>query len=210
MASVAIATVETVAIRTPAMISGTASGISTLQRSCRSVIPIPRPASLAELGHVAEPDDDVAIDDLEVVERQPDHRRRRAAPGDRQEQQEERDARDRVEDPGAADEDGDEPAAAVGDDREEQGEHEPGDDGDADEEDVLERRRDVVVDVVDDVVRAEALVLADARRRPLARLADVDLGERQRARRAWRSGQWPLGGRVLLDLRLGGGEELAG
>ena len=55
IASVAIATVETVAIRMPAMISGTASGISTCQSSCRSVIPIPRPASFAASGTLARP-----------------------------------------------------------------------------------------------------------------------------------------------------------
>ena len=54
-ASVAIATVLTVAIRSPAMISGVARGISTRQRICRSVWPIPRAASLTELGTLERP-----------------------------------------------------------------------------------------------------------------------------------------------------------
>ena len=49
------------------MISGSASGSSTRQSSWRSVIPIPRPASWTAAGHVGEPDDDVAVDDLQVV-----------------------------------------------------------------------------------------------------------------------------------------------
>jgi len=44
-ASVAIATVLTVAMRSPAMISGSASGSSTRQSNWRCVRPIPRPAS---------------------------------------------------------------------------------------------------------------------------------------------------------------------
>ena len=55
IARLAIATVETVAIRTPAMISGTASGSSTRRKSCWSVIPIPRPASLVDAGTLASP-----------------------------------------------------------------------------------------------------------------------------------------------------------
>ena len=54
-ASVAIATVETVAIRRPATISGTDSGSSTRQSSCRSVMPMPLPASFASGGTFASP-----------------------------------------------------------------------------------------------------------------------------------------------------------
>ena len=54
-ARVAIATVETVAIRSPAMISGTASGSSTRRKSWLSVMPMPRPASLAPSGTLASP-----------------------------------------------------------------------------------------------------------------------------------------------------------
>ena len=54
-ARVAIATVLTVATRSPAMISGIASGSSTRQRICRSVRPIPRPASLTESGTLSRP-----------------------------------------------------------------------------------------------------------------------------------------------------------
>ena len=54
-ASVAIATVDTVAMRSPAMISGTESGSSTFQKSWFGVIPIPRPASLAPSGTLLRP-----------------------------------------------------------------------------------------------------------------------------------------------------------
>ena len=54
-ASVAIATVDTVAIRSPAMISGTDSGNSTRRKSWFAVIPMPRPASLASSGTFASP-----------------------------------------------------------------------------------------------------------------------------------------------------------
>ena len=37
------------------MISGTASGTSTRRKSCWSVIPMPRPASLLEVGTLASP-----------------------------------------------------------------------------------------------------------------------------------------------------------
>ena len=53
--SVEIATVETVAMRSPAMISGRARGSSTRQSSWRSVIPMPRPASLLSTGTFASP-----------------------------------------------------------------------------------------------------------------------------------------------------------
>ena len=92
------------------MISGIASGSSIRQNSWRLVIPIPRPASRTEAGHVGEPDDHVAVDDLQRVERQRDDRRDRAATGDRQQQREQGDARQRVEDPGGAGERRDQPA----------------------------------------------------------------------------------------------------
>jgi hypothetical protein len=47
--------VLTVAIRSPAMISGSASGISTFQRTWRSVWPMPRAASVTDLGTLASP-----------------------------------------------------------------------------------------------------------------------------------------------------------
>ena len=52
----AIATVETVAMRTPAMISGSASGSSTFHNNCRFVIPIPVPESRADPGTFANPE----------------------------------------------------------------------------------------------------------------------------------------------------------
>ena len=54
-ASEASPTVVVAAIRSPAMISGRASGISTRHRSCRGVSPIPRPASRASAGTLSRP-----------------------------------------------------------------------------------------------------------------------------------------------------------
>ena len=54
-ARVASATVLTVAIRRPPMISGTASGISTFQSTWRSVRPMPRAASFADSGTFFSP-----------------------------------------------------------------------------------------------------------------------------------------------------------
>ena len=47
--------VVTVAMRTPAMITGIASGTSTRHRSCRRVYPIPRAASFASSGTPSRP-----------------------------------------------------------------------------------------------------------------------------------------------------------
>ena len=84
------------------MISGRASGSSTFQRIWRSVMPMPRAASLTELGTLARPTHRVAVDDLQRVGAEGDDRRVAAAAGERQQQEEEGDAGDRVEDPGAA------------------------------------------------------------------------------------------------------------
>ena len=140
-ASVARATVETVAMRRPAMISGSASGSSTRHSSWRSDMPMPRPGVLGVGRHVGEPGDDVAVEDLERVGRERDDRRDVAAAGDRQQQEEEGDAGDRVEDPrgrrSAA-------ASASGGRCESSarrhGDREPRDDRDRHEDDVLERR----------------------------------------------------------------------
>ena len=98
----------------PATISGIASGSSTRQRIWRSVMPMPRAASLTDVGHVGEADHRVAVDDLQRVGAEGDDRGVAAAPGDRQQQEEEGDAGDRVEDAGAGEQRRPQPAAAVG------------------------------------------------------------------------------------------------
>ena len=74
-ASAARPTVVVVAIRSPAMISGSASGSSTRHSSWRSVRPMPRPASRVLGGHVVEAGDHVAEDDQQRVGDQRDQRR---------------------------------------------------------------------------------------------------------------------------------------
>jgi hypothetical protein len=54
-ASAASPTVVVTAIRRPAMISGRASGISTLHNSWRGVSPMPRPASRVSAGTLSSP-----------------------------------------------------------------------------------------------------------------------------------------------------------
>jgi hypothetical protein len=54
-ASVARPTVVVTAMRSPAMISGSASGTSTRQSSCLSVRPMPRPASFVSSGTLSSP-----------------------------------------------------------------------------------------------------------------------------------------------------------
>ena len=77
---------------------------------------------------------------------------------DRQQQEEQRDARQRVEDAGDLRDRADEPAAPVGDQREDERDREADADRHDDQEHVLQERRRVAVDVVDDPVRAEAVV----------------------------------------------------
>ena len=54
-ATVAIDTVETVAMRRPAMIAGSASGSSTRRNVCTRVRPVPRAASSASGGTARRP-----------------------------------------------------------------------------------------------------------------------------------------------------------
>jgi hypothetical protein len=54
-ARVANPTVVVAAIRTPATISGSASGSSTCHSSCESVRPMPRPESFASSGTLSSP-----------------------------------------------------------------------------------------------------------------------------------------------------------
>ena len=54
-ATVASAIVETVAIRIPAMIAGSASGSSTRRRICPLLMPIPRAASSTSAGTARNP-----------------------------------------------------------------------------------------------------------------------------------------------------------
>ena len=77
-------------------------------------------------------------------------------PGDREQQEEERDARNRVEHAGSTNEDGNQPAAGMGEDGEADRDGEPGEDRHGDEEDVLERRRHVVAEMIEGVAEAEA------------------------------------------------------
>ena len=132
-ASAASPTVVVAAIRSPAMISGSASGSSTRQSSWRSVSPMPAAGVARLLGHVVEPVDDVAEEDQQRVGGQRDDRRRVAAPGDRQQQEEEREARDRVEDPRDLGDRRDEPAPAVGEQRERERDREADADRDDDQ-----------------------------------------------------------------------------
>ena len=81
-------TVVVTAIRSPAMISGSASGSSTRHSSWRGVRPMPRPASRASARHALEAGDHVAEDDQQRVGDERDHRRRLAAAGERQQQEE--------------------------------------------------------------------------------------------------------------------------
>ena len=158
------------------------------------------PGVLARGRDVGEPGDDVAVDDLQRVEDEGDDRGDVAASGDRQQEQEQGDARDRVDHPGDAGEGRDQPAAAVRDQRQAERDHEPDRDRGEDEHQVLERRGDVVADVVDDVAEADGVVLADAAGRPLPGLADeaaVALGERHddREQRRHQSGSVVTSGR---------------
>ncbi len=174
-ASVAIATVETVAIRRPATISGTASGKLDLPQHLAAGHAHPPPRVLGPDRHVVEARDDVAVDDLDVVGGERDQRGVDSAPRDRQEQEEEGDARDRVEDPREADERRHEPAPPVGEDGHAHREHEAQDHREAHEVEVLERRRDVAVgEVLGDPVEAERPVVLDAL---VARVAGELVGE---------------------------------
>ena len=99
-ASAARPTVVVTAIRSPAMISGSASGSSTRHSSWRSR-QAHAAAGVARLGgHAVQAGDHVAEDDQQRVGDERDQRGRLAAAGERQQQEEDRDARDRVEDAG--------------------------------------------------------------------------------------------------------------
>ena len=69
---------------------------------------------LGRLGHVREPGDRVAVDDLQGVGAERDDRGVDPAPGERQQQEEEGDAGDRVEDPGRRQQRRLQPVAAMG------------------------------------------------------------------------------------------------
>ena len=151
-------TVVVTAIRSPAMISGRASGTSTRQRSCLSVRPMPRPASLVSSGTLSSPVRTLRKMISSDVGDERDQRRVVAAPGDRQQQEEGRDARDGVEDARDLRDRVDQPAAPVGDQREREGDREADRHGEHGQVDVLEEGVDVAVEVVGDPVRAEAVV----------------------------------------------------
>ena len=156
-ASVARPTVVVVAIRRPAMMSGTASGSSTRHSSCRSVSPMPRPASRRVRRDVVEARDDVAEDDLERVGGERDQRRGRAAAGDRQQQEEHGQARQRVEDSRDPDDRADQPPPPARQQRQREGDREAASRPRSTVRyDVLGERVRVAVEVVDDPARAEA------------------------------------------------------
>ena len=147
-------------MRSPAMISGRARGSSTRQRSWRSVIPIPRPASLLSDRDVGEARDDVPVDDLQRVDGEDDDRRLPAEPGDRQEQEDEGERGDRVEDArGAGEASG--PASAGGerDRASAKAIAKPMRHGDQDEQELVEQRGRVAVEVVGRPAEAEDLAL---------------------------------------------------
>ena len=156
-------TVVVTAIRSPAMISGSASGSSTRHSSWRARQPHAA-AGVARLGRDAvEARDHVAEDDQQRVGDERDHRRQLAAPGERQQQEEDRDARQRVEDAGDLRDRRDQPAPAVREQRERERDREADRDRDQRQLDVLDERLLVAVEVVGDPARAEAVAL-DARR----------------------------------------------
>ena len=99
-ATVASPIVVTLASRTPAMISGTASGSSTRQSRSRRRVAHPLGRLEDVGGHGVEAGDDVADEDEQRVRRQRDDRGQQRQPEDRAEDRERGEARDRVEDAG--------------------------------------------------------------------------------------------------------------
>ena len=108
----------TVAIRSPAMIAGSASGSSTRHRICTSGEAHPRRASRTSVGHPPQARQHVAKQDQQRVGDERDLDRRHAEPGERDEQLEERERGDRVEGAGDDQDRRLDPVGAVGDERE--------------------------------------------------------------------------------------------
>ena len=178
-ASVASPTVVVVAIRRPAMMSG--SGERQLHPPQQLAIGEPHPApGVPRVGRdVVEAGDDVAEDDLQRVGGERDQRGGRAAAGDRQQQEEHRQARQRVEHAGDADDRADQPPLPARQQRQRERDHEAACDRRSTVRyDVLDERVRVAVEVVDDPARAE-LVLRDAA--VAAALADLDLRQHRSA-----------------------------
>ena len=91
------ATVETVATRRPAMITGSASGSSTRKSSRAGAVPEPERGLDGPRPARSEALEDRADQDRQRVERQPDHHRGLRQPGERHQQREQRQRRDRVD-----------------------------------------------------------------------------------------------------------------
>ena len=92
--------VDTVAIRSPATISGTARGSSTRQSCCELRVAHPGGRLEDVRRHAVEAGHDVADEDHQRVEDERDHDRHQPEPGDRDERGEQRQRRDREEDLG--------------------------------------------------------------------------------------------------------------
>ena len=88
----------TEAMRSPAMIVGSASGISTVNEPAHPGVAHAVGRLLHGRGHGVDPGDGVADEDQDRVADERDLRREHAEPGERDEEREQGDARDRVED----------------------------------------------------------------------------------------------------------------
>ena len=92
-AIVAVPTPITVATRRPATIDGSASGSSTMNSSCRGVMPMATPASTTRRVEALQPSDRRADDRQQRVERERHQRGARSDPADERERQQEAEQR---------------------------------------------------------------------------------------------------------------------